>query len=166
MCISAQAIFVPLVCQRNIHNINLRSRISLTVNLWLLVHFVYLCINYSYYNACALCYRLCCIVWMIVDCYPDQTYSTYQWFEQQLPDWIRPFLCDLHLLGWSWDLTTVIILTLSLLQFLYWDPATVLILCFFAVFICTIFRNIKENFGRFSSERLKPSESVAIYTTS
>ena len=120
ICIPVQAIIIPLLeCNRNIHNINLRSHITLTINLWLLVHFVYLCINYSYYNAYALCYRFFCTGWMVVYCYPDQTYNTYNWFKRWLSDWIRPF-CDWIRPFWPWDLTTLKILTFLLLWFLSW----------------------------------------------
>ena len=92
ICVPVQVIVVPLECNRNIPNINFRSHVTLVVNLWLLVHFLYLCISYSYYNAIALCYRLCCAGWMVVYCYPDQTHNTYHWFKRRLPNWIRPFL--------------------------------------------------------------------------
>ena len=92
ICIPFQVIIVPLECNKNIPNINFRSHVTLVVNLWLLVHFLYLCISYSYYNVIALCYRLCCTVWMFLYCYPDRTYNTYHWFKQRLPDCTRPFL--------------------------------------------------------------------------
>ena len=92
ICIPVQVIIIPLDCNRNIPNINFRSRITLAVNLWLLVHFLYLNINYSHYNAIALCYRLCCTMWMIVYCYPKQIHSIYHQYKRKLPDWIRPFL--------------------------------------------------------------------------
>ena len=86
-------IIVPLECNRNIPNINFRSRnITLAVNLWLFVHFVYLSINYSYYNTVSLLYRLFCTVWMFLYCHPQWIQTTYHWFKQQLPDQIRPFL--------------------------------------------------------------------------
>ena len=86
ICIPVQVIIIPLDCNRNIPNINFRSRITLAVNLWLLIHFLYLNINYSHYNAIALCYRFCCTMWMIVYCYPDRIHSIYHRYKQKLPE--------------------------------------------------------------------------------
>ena len=88
-----QVILIPLECNRDIPNINFKSRnIMWAVNLWLFVHFLYLCINYCYYNSIALLYRLFCTAWMLLYCYPDWTQHTYHQFKQCLPNWIRPIL--------------------------------------------------------------------------
>ena len=92
ICIPVQVIIIPLDCNRNIPNINFRSHITLAVNWWLLIHFLYLSISYSYYNVIALFYRLCCTAWMAVYCHPNETHNIYHWFKRQLPDWTRPFL--------------------------------------------------------------------------
>lgn len=93
ICVPVQVIIIPLECNRNIPNVNFRSRsVTLVVNLWLFVHFMCLSISYSHYNAIALCYRLCCTLWMILYCYPVQTHNIYHWFKQQLPSCTRPFL--------------------------------------------------------------------------
>ena len=92
ICIPVQVIIIPLECNRNIPNVNFRSHITLAVNLWLLVHFLYLNMNYSHYNAIALFYRLCCAMWMFVYCYPNLIRSIYHWIKQRLPDCTRPFL--------------------------------------------------------------------------
>ena len=84
ICFPVQMIIIPLECNSSI---KLRRDITLPVNLWLLIHFQYLNIKYSHCNTVALCYRLCCTVWMIVYCYPDQTYNTYHWFKQWRPNW-------------------------------------------------------------------------------
>ena len=95
--VPVQVIIIPLECNRNIPNINFKNRnITLAVNFWLFVHFVYLSINYSYYNNIALFYRLFCTVWMFLYCYPKWTQTTYHRFKQQLPNWIRPFLRSLR----------------------------------------------------------------------
>ena len=84
---------IPLKCNKDVPNINFKSRhITLTVNCSLFVHFVYLCINYSYYNVVALFYRFCCAIWMFLYCHPEQTYNTYHFFKQLLPKCIRSFL--------------------------------------------------------------------------
>ena len=86
-------IIIPLECNRNIPNINFKSRnITLAVNLWLFVHFIYLSINYFYYSYIALLYRLFCTVWMFLYCYPAKTQNTYHRFKRRLPNWIRPLL--------------------------------------------------------------------------
>ena len=87
-----QVIIVPLECNKNIPNINFKSHVTLAVNLWLFLHFVYLNISYSHYSAIALFYRLCCTIWMFLYCYPGQTQSIYHWFKRQLPNWIRSIL--------------------------------------------------------------------------
>lgn len=93
ICVPVQVIIIPLECNKNAPNINFRSRnITLSVNVWLFVHFICLSISYSYYDAVALFYRFCCTVWMFLYCYPGQTYDTYHWFKRQLPNWTRPFL--------------------------------------------------------------------------
>ena len=93
ICIPVQVIIIPLKCNRNIPNINFNSRnVTLAVNWWLFVHFIYLSINYFYYSYIALLYRLFCTIWMFLYCYPVETWSTYHWFKRWLPSWIRPIL--------------------------------------------------------------------------
>ena len=93
ICVPIQVIIIPLECNRNIPNINFNSRnVTLAVNLWLFVHFIYLSINYFYYSYIALLYRLFCTVWTFLYCYPGKTQSIYHWFKRRLPSWIRPIL--------------------------------------------------------------------------
>lgn len=86
-----QVAIIPLECNKNIPNINFTNtnHVTLVVNLWLFIHFVYLTINYSHYNAVALFYRLCSKVWMILYCYPDQTHNSYHYLKRRLPEWIK-----------------------------------------------------------------------------
>ena len=87
-------IVIPLECNRNIPYINFKSNLNVTmvVNAWLFIHFVYLNINYCHYKSITVFYRLFCNVWMLLYCYPVQTHRHYHWFKQRLPNWIRPFL--------------------------------------------------------------------------
>ena len=94
ICVPCQVVIIPLEANRNIPNINFRSHVTLAVNFWLFVHFVYLSVkySYSYYDAITLFYRLCCTLWMVLYCYPDGTYKIYRCFKQRLPKWVRAFL--------------------------------------------------------------------------
>ena len=84
ICIPVQVIIIPLDCNRNTPNINFRSHITLAVNLWLLVHFLYVSIYYSYYNVIALFYRICCTMWMSLYCHSDQIHNSYHHLKRQL----------------------------------------------------------------------------------
>ena len=92
LCIPVQVIIMPLECNRNIPNIKFTSHATLVVNLWLFIHFMYLTISYSHYSAVALFYRLCCTMWMIAYCYPEQTQDIYHILKSQLPEWIKKCL--------------------------------------------------------------------------
>ena len=93
ICVPIQVVIIPLECNRDIPNINFKSRkIMFAVNLWLFVHFLYLSINYFHYNIIASIYRLFCTAWLTLYCYPRWTRDTYHRFKECLPNCIRPLL--------------------------------------------------------------------------
>ena len=64
----------------------------MAVNLDLFFLFVHCNISYSHYKGIALFYNLWCTVWLVLYCYPIQTWNIYHQFKQQLPNWTRPLL--------------------------------------------------------------------------
>lgn len=98
LCVPIQAIIVPLYCNEGVPNVGFRrpNITLLTVHIWLLIHFIYLCVYYSSYHSMvhdlAIVYRFCCTAWMIIYCYPELTLSIYHWLKSLIPDIARPAL--------------------------------------------------------------------------